>query len=331
VSVDNGIGHKHEVNVDTLINTGERTVRFLTDRNGYRIGANPVIEPTIRILAIGDSFLEALAVEYEQTITAHLEQMMSLNTGEVVKVVNTGVADYNPNHYLLTVRAELPRTHYDLVVVFCYLANDMTSSRTDRFPPRNPARRHRFRLPNTFNKREIIDATLYPVNDFLEERSHLFILFKNCASILLARMGLTASYFSRAMKTSSANSPAWDNTVAILADIKVEADNKDTPIAFVFLPATYQVDKSAFRRYVAMFNIDPAQVDLYQPQRILGEKLISRGITVFDTTAALGQAHADGVKDLYGQVDTHLGPNGHKVVAAYLAPKLLRLLKDKGD
>jgi len=81
---DKQIGHKLASHIDTTINTGERTVRLLTDSQGHRISpSNSKYQdnPKYRILALGDSTLEALAIPFEATMTARLGMELSNQLG----------------------------------------------------------------------------------------------------------------------------------------------------------------------------------------------------------------------------------------------------------
>src|SRR5262249_43497278 len=57
------LGWDHRPNVNTTINTGERTVQVRTDSDGFRIGRNDPPAGGSQVLLIGDSFAEALQVE----------------------------------------------------------------------------------------------------------------------------------------------------------------------------------------------------------------------------------------------------------------------------
>ncbi|MBI5667275.1 MAG: hypothetical protein HZC41_04640 [Chloroflexi bacterium] len=322
-----GVGFQHRPKVNTIVNTGERDVVFTTDANGHRVGSAPTPQPAYRILALGDSYLAALQVNYEQTMAARLEAGLSRALGQPVSVVNTGVSAYNPNQYLLVARQELAQADYDLALVFVYLANDVVDKRVDRFDPLEPVRRHVLRLPRGFSRSEITDAIFYPINDFLEERSHLYVFAKSRSSALLARLGMTAYYFPDVFLVSTEESPMWGVTADILADIAAAAAPYHVPVVYVLLPATYQINAAEFEWYKTAFNVDPATVDLDQPNRLLRTGLEARGLTVLDTTDPLHEAYRGGVVDLYGQVDHHFGAAGHQVVADYLLPHVLDYLQ----
>lgn len=90
-------GWAHAPNLDTPINTGERTTHLITDERGHRITATgPVDDPTYRILAVGDSFTEALAVDQEVSMTGRLQTYLTDELAVPVEVVNTGIAGWGP-------------------------------------------------------------------------------------------------------------------------------------------------------------------------------------------------------------------------------------------
>lgn len=325
------LGFKLKPNNDITVNRGDGDVRLITDDQGYRIGTNSQAPADTRILALGDSFLEALQVEYEQTMTSLMEEKLTQDIGKKVSIINTGVSMYNPNHYLMVARKELARRDFSLVIVFIYMANDVVDEHVPWYPPLAPTTRHTFRIPQSFSKREIIDSVLYPINDFLEQRSHLFVMFKDRGRTLLARLGLSPYYFPRVMKSSMAKSPDWALTVEILKSIEQEARMHETPVVFVLLPASYQVDKKAFDWYVNSFEIDPEKVDIDQPSRILATSLKRSSLAVFDTMPSLRKAQDEGNLPLYGKVDPHFSPDGHRVVAQYLAPLVRPYLEPGGQ
>lgn len=326
-----GFGFKLKKDNDTRVNRGDGEVHLLTDSDGYRIGEAGRRDADINILALGDSFLEALQVNYEQTMTALIEDRLSQGKGASVSILNTGVSKYNPNHYLMTARKELARRKFSLVVVFVFMANDVVDERVSYYEPLAPTTKHTLRVPENLGKREIIDAVLYPVNDFLENRSHLFVLFKDRGRTLLARLGLTPYYFPSVMKKATANSGRWQLTADILLDIERLASSYNTPVLFVLLPASYQVNKKTFDWYLNSFDIDPALVDLDQPSKILTSELTKRNLKVIDTTGALRKAYINGAGELYGKVDPHFAPKGHQVAAETLMPYIRSYYQGTGS
>ena len=321
------LGWTHRPNVNTTINTGERTVRVITDRDGFRVGLAGRVEGKRRILLLGDSFMEALQAEYEQSLAGLLGDRLSSRLDEPVAISNTGVGGWDPPQYLLEARRLLGRQRFDLVIVAVYLGNDVVSRRIERYPPRPPAggADHRLRLPHRLSYRELVDAVLYPINDFLKARSELFNFLKERAATLRMRLGLTADYFPEDLLRREESSPRWSVTAQICRDIRDLARAHGASTMFVLIPDSFQVDTAAFYRALKGFKIDPAAVDLEQPERLLDSAMRAYHLDVLDVLPAFRRAERSGTR-LYGAVDSHLSPQGHEVLEQLIEPIVMARL-----
>lgn len=212
-------------------------------------------------------------------------------------------------------------------MVNIFLGNDIVAGPVERIPPRVPAEVHPLRWPRGVSWGEVVDAWLYPINDFLEVRSHLFVLTKNQSQTLRMKLGLSAAYFPPQFTIAQADSPHWLATAEIGREIADLAAEKGTPTVFLLIPTAYQVDEQVFHEYSKGFDIDPAQVDLEQPNRLLGGALTALDLITLDALAPLRRAHEYAEEPLYGRVDTHFSPGGHRVVAEYLRESLPQYLQ----
>lgn len=324
---DSTLGHQHQENADTRVNIGAGSVRFVTDGNGYRIDpTTPAPGARRSVLMVGDSFIEALSVECAAAIPERTRRSMEHSLGVRVRVDNAAVGGWDPNQYLLAARRALARRSYDLGVVFLFIANDIVANRVDSYPARPYATRHRLRWPRSHRRGEIIDAFLYPVNDVLETRSHVYILFKESMRVGLAKLGLTARQrIPDLFVKSHASSPCWQVTADICKDIEQEFARHGTPVLFVLLPADYQVHERTFQEYVESFGTDPQSVDLTQPNVRLRQEFAARGLRLLDPLPDLRQQAERGGR-IYPKFDMHFNENGHRVVSEFLAPYLVSAL-----
>ena len=322
------IGHRLRPNVSTTVNTGERTVHVYTDADGFRVGEAGRRDAPVRVLLIGDSFAEAIQVEYEQSYAHLLETGLAQATGRDVVVRNAGVSDWGPSNYLLRARQLTARDRYDLAVVTIFVGNDAVAQRRDYFPPRPPVAQHPLRLPRSLAWREFVDAVLAPVNDGLEKRSHLFVLLKNQFAGLRMKMGVTADYLPSEFRRAEATAPRWGVTAGIVKDLERELGAKGIPLVVVLIPERIQVYEDDFARYLAGFGIDPALVDLDQPSRLLGEAFGAESLLVRDLLADFRSA-ADSSARLFGQVDQHLSPDGHALLARLVVPTVAAQLTSR--
>lgn len=329
---DSRLGWVHHAGLATTVNTGGGTVRLYTDERGFRVGAGGRRSGEKTVLVLGDSFMEALQVEYEETVPSLLEQRLPSLTGHTIAVRNAAVGGWDPPHYLRRLHSLLEddAERYDLVLGFIYLGNDVVSRRPDEIPARTPKQTHPLRWPRSLAAAEVIDAWLYPINDFLETRSHLFVLAKRQLDVLLMRLGLTAAYFPEVLEEAQETSARWRTTADICADMTELAGRFEVPSLFVLLPAPVQVEGDTYRDYVEGFGIDTTTVDLDQPNRLLGRELEARGVALVDATRALREAYRRGDR-LYGEVDRHFTAEGHRVVALDIEDRVAELLADWTD
>ena len=240
---DSKVSHRLAPNLNTTVNTGEREVRLITDKNGHRIGLKDQQAGEYRVLVIGDSFIEALQVEYEQTFPALLENMLTREMNKTVTFVSAGVSGWNPEHYLAKEKLELSRIDYDLVLIFLFTGNDFLEKRMNSIHPRVQYDSPKFRLLKNFNFQEFVDSMVYPMYTILRQHSHLIVFLKNRFLEVAVRSGFTKMHFPKVFLRSEVNSPMWDITNDVCRDIALVAEKLGIPIRLILLPTDYQVDQ----------------------------------------------------------------------------------------
>lgn len=309
------LGWKHAPNTDTRVNTGEGEIRWRTDDQGFRIGGDFSHPSEMTLVALGDSFLEALQVEYEDTMTGLLEKRISSRLSRPIRILNTGVGGWNPNQYRIQLGKTLESRRINGIVVFVYLGNDIIDRYIDHIPLRQPTTRHILRLPNNLKWNELVAAIGYPINDFFEGRSHLFIFVKTRLKYSLMKMGLTAYYFPPMLLKNQALSDSWRITADILEEIAVMGKHHNLETLFVLLPSLSEANPEEGLKTASAFGITSESIDFDQARSLLGEQLRRRDLSVIDMTPSLRTAIKRRIPDIYGRVDTHFGRGGHEVVA----------------
>jgi hypothetical protein len=313
------LGWMRSPNQRTTINTGERTVNLVTDGRGFRFGATGPSDAQRQVLLLGDSFMEALQVEYEESLAGLIETALASQLREPVTVRNTAVGGWGPSQYLLQASRTLETGRYAAVVVAVYLGNDIEEERKTYFPAVHPIGGQKIRMPSRLAWSEFVAAVLYPINQELEQHSHLFVLLKERASELRIKLGLSLAFFPSEHDRDQADAARWDVTASVLEDIALLAREAESTAIFLLVPSNFQVHPAIFESYARGFNIDTARVDLEQPNRIMRDLLQRRGLQVVDP---LEEMRAEGSSGplLYGLIDTHLTARGHAVIARELIP-----------
>ncbi|MBE2196752.1 MAG: hypothetical protein IAE83_21455 [Anaerolinea sp.] len=324
---DDGLGRVPAPNMDTRVNTGEGEVRYITNERGDRIGHESSGTASLRILALGDSFLQALQVNYEETMTARTESLLAMSLGKTVKIDNTGSANFDSPQYSILMQRRLAQEDYDMVLVFFYSGNDFVEERRDYYEAQKPSQRV-FRFPPqalTWNaiRRDI----LIPAADFLESQSHFFSLIKLQSSSLMNRLGVTGHSLPAPLLRKSAASKMWSVTGAILNDIKQEGTKHNIPVIIVLLPTIYAVELDKLSALIDQYGLTVDDIDLQQPSRAMISYAQQYGLDIVDLTGAFRESYLANHSRLFGRVDSHFTPAGHELAANTLTPYLLTILK----
>ncbi len=206
---DEAIGWKHAPNAHVLANTGDRDVEICTDAAGDRVSCSESARSDCagRILVMGDSYVEALAVPFESTVWRQLES----DTGACTSVA--GVSGWGPSQYLAAVRARLaePGARFDLVILSLYLGNDLTDD-AEKLPPAKDVQRRPFRLLPAGLSLEALVDWFYPCNAWLESRSHAYVALRFAIRRLRDPGDVGLYGAPRALRTSQLTRPYLDET-----------------------------------------------------------------------------------------------------------------------
>ena len=323
------VGWRFKPDLDIKINTGEGEVRLVTDAHGFRTGPGPETGTRPRVLLLGDSFMAAIQVEYEETFAAHIERGVSSSTGQSASVRNTSIGGWDPPQYLIQSRRTLEKDTFDLVVVSVYLGNDIVHEAMEIRTALEPPSIHEFRFPRSMSAAEWLVALAKPIDDRLKRRSHLYIWTKIRLDYLRMRLGLSAAYFPDVHLRSLAESPRWDYTADILEKIHDFASGMDIPTLFILIPSHFQVDRSALDQHVAAFRIDAGDVLIDQPNEILSERMRGRGLEVLDPLPEFRRHFEAGMGPLFGSVDTHFNADGHKLLWELVGERITEVLEKR--
>lgn len=323
---DSGIGWRHHENTHVIANFGEGEITFRTDENGFRVNASgygKADSSSCGVLVLGDSFMEGVQVESKNTLPQLLQSKLNSLPRGNTHFYNAGVAAWNPNHYFLEGHRVLRETQLkiDEVLVFLYVGNDVIRAEVSNFRPNDRFAKRSFRLPRKFRRAEFVNGIIYPLGDYLERKSELYMLVKKRNHRLLQGMGLTSRYFPAVFDVSEAVSEGWEVTTQVCKKIQSEFNASGIPVRFVLIPTTYQVNALIMQEYVHDFDINMDSVDLKQPNRILGELFARDSLKLYDPLDFF-RAKTQNGEILYGRFDAHFNTEGHKAMADYLMPIL---------
>lgn len=301
-----GIGWRRKADTRVWVNTGERDVEVCTDARADRVSCDAAKPPcTQRVLVIGDSYTEALAIPYDKTAWYQLQQ----DTGACVDVA--GVGGYSPAQYAVLARERLATApHYDVVLVSFYIGNDMINS-ADKLPDARQQWKHPMKLfPDGLSEADLHNW-FHPYDQWIESRSHLYVATRFAIRKLIDEGDVGQYGIPVAVTRSRMTDNVVNETTRALSMIADAARASGTKMVLTVVPFRNQVTDPDSKVLAAAFPSMAGDLDMHLPQEVLiprWEKL--EGVTVVDLLAPLA---ADARPELVGTYDPHLSPLGHEL------------------
>lgn len=319
--INSTLGYKMRPHFDGEWRTLEYSTQIRTNAIGLRdleIGPKP--SNTFRILALGDSFTFSAGTELEDTYAKVLERLLAQSSMMKFEVINAGVEGYGPEHYLEYFKDVGVSLQPDVLTIGFYVANDLH----DRISHKHYI--HDGLLHSRKARFSVKYSVLYPINNLLEQRSHLFILMRTQLDYLLWQIGLRPYYFPHVFDKDYRKELAerWTFTKRTLEEIVRIASRHGARVAVIVIPTAYQVNQELWDDYMDVYAIDRQSVDWEKPQRILKRWGMARDIKVLDLLPRLREVARR--EDLYYKVDRHWNKNGNKVAGE----EIYRFLKEEG-
>jgi hypothetical protein len=293
---------------------------------GFRGAEFAIPKPagTYRILAVGDSYTEAMQVEERDTFVARLDAELATHG---VEVLNVGVSGYGTGEELALLRAYGPRLEPDLVIVFFAVQNDARNNvqsplcrrSGDGVECRDPERPSRSALASM------------QLRCWLASHSHLYQRLREATSDpFFARIGLRrpvlpdgtaempfgSDMYLAAEPAYLAEANAF--TQEVLRDLLDWNRSIGAETWLVLIPSRDQIDDEEWSATSA--KLPGAERD--RPQRALASLGPALGIETIDLYPAF-RRHAVTGERLYFRIDSHLNPTGHAVTTSELSARLL--------
>ncbi len=306
-AMDPAIGWRHEPNKRVVANTGDRDVEVCTDAVGDRVACDGPAERACarRVLVLGDSYVEALAVPFEQTIWSRIEA----DTGACASV--SGVSGHRLSQYLAAARARLaePGAKYDLVLLAFYVGNDMTDDAETIPPPQDVQRRPWRLLPSGLSAEALFDW-FYPMNAWLESHSHAYVAVR-FAIRRLRDPGDAGLYgVSRALRRSLLTQKHLDETTRGVRLVAEAARAHGARVLVLVIPERTQVTDPQGEKILRAMPALEGDLDMDQTSREFVPRLeaLAEVDRVIDLLPIL-RARTDPAD--WGPNDGHLSPQGH--------------------
>jgi hypothetical protein len=323
-------------------------VSVSTNADGFRDREHPLAKPAgrYRVVLLGDSFIEAMQVPFEASVTPLLEERLR-RSGTDAEVINLGVSGFGTAREYLALREYGMRYQPDLVVLF-FVGNDVSdnSQRLDGRPHlpypvvatdgsliRDVAGQPRF---TPFADRV---SSVGGVTSVFKQHSKAYRLIRETVDAspglngLLYRAGLMSTPPLRVNAPDSGNfgfyeiyrpsdrpewAAAWRSTEDLLLAVRDLARSGGAEFVVVLVPGSWEVDPRIWSDVVARIPaMREVRMDLDRPSRRLTTFLAAHGVAVIDLLPGF-RAQNTGGQPLYIRGDAHWNAEGHRLAADLL-------------
>jgi hypothetical protein len=320
------------------------------NRDGLR-GPDVAVEKpagTFRVALLGDSYIEAVQVPFDQTVGEVLEGRLSTLRGTPVEVLNFGVGGYGTTQELLTLQQKVWKYAPDLILLAVTTGNDISDNyrplkRVD-YIPYYVLRDGQLALDTSFlRSREYLNRSTRTSRFLLSvvQHSRLAQLLNQVRHSRRAgererdragtgeELGLDDNVYLPPPPNSDWQK-AWSITEGVLRLMRDECRSKHVPLAVVTLTTGNQVQPVLEEREKLLRRLGVK--DLYYPDRRLAEFGRREGIPVLQLAPPMARQAEERHVFFHG-FDGRLGRghwnrDGHRFAGELLASWIARGFTD---
>lgn len=318
---------------------------------GFRGPVRPYEKPPglERIVIIGDSYIEAFAASYEETLGHQLEESLRAK-GRNVEVIALGVSNFGTAQEILLLEREGLRYQPDLVVL-AFAHNDPTdnyrklSRDTDRPYFRLKADGSLERLPYHMRSK-----TRGPVRDWMRRNLRIFTFFprhvRDSLRVIRGKVGKASpwgthgpleSYQFYASTATPEGKEAWAVTLELIKEFRRLTEAAGARFVLMDIPFRYQVTEAEWEILLERYPERRRERDDFanpEPQEILGELCRKESMRCLFLLPIFRGEGARSVR-LFAEKDMHWNGEGNRLVAraleAFLEPSLPALKSPKDN
>ena len=298
---------------------------IVTNSAGMRDHEHDLTKPPgmYRILVLGDSFMEANQVNFEDAFASVLEQRLKEGARRPVEVINAGVSGWGTDDELTYFTRKGIKYRPDLILVAMTLHNDVSDNLREEY--------HEFR-----NRRiEQRPVTLMPwgsfvilkVKEWLASHSHLYYMAyrasrANWVSTEARNLESHVGSLLRRMPDDRIRA-GWEMTRQLLQKMRQAADTINAPVVVMLLPLSVQVYPETAKDFLASSGLKQTDIDLFKPQEMM--KAIGKdiGVSIIDLFPVFRDTKAKCNCALFVQGDGHWNKLGHQIAAEEAARDLM--------
>lgn len=265
-----------------------------------------------RILCIGDSFSENLALDVEQIYPNVMEtKLNAAHPGRTFSVVNAGMAGWGLRAYKEYVDRHIAEIDPDVVIVAVEISGDLITSNQ---PVKPTPMTLCYGLPVKANA-SVADRAVWGIwlaNELLECHSHAFVAFRRVTRLPLLWMHLGREVRLHPLCFDpEVGQSALQPTADLVRRIRYSCERHGAPLVMLRVPRDYEAVPAVTEFKIQMENPDLSKLDLSRPRQLFKRIAEAAGVRVYDPTDDLAAAR----ERTYFPGFAHWDVNGNRIVA----------------
>ncbi len=275
-----------------------------------------------RILVLGDSFMEANQVKFEDAFVSLLERQFGGVTGRSVEVINASVSGWGTDDELTYLVREGIKYHPDLVLVGMTLHNDLQDNLDEEFHVFTDGHLQEKPRPEM----SLGDFAFLQMKEFLASHSHLYqvLLRAKRFSWVQQEGNRLSSHVASLIKKQPTPEvvQAWDMTRDLFRKMKVESLKQGANVVVFLIPLWVQVSEERLKEFLTEHQLSIEQIALDQPQSHMKAIGQEEQVEIIDLLADFKRWEKEHPHELYLIDDGHWTAEGHRLAASVVKERL---------
>ena len=276
-----------------------------------------------RILLLGDSFMEALQLSFEESFPHLLEKRLRSVTGNPPEIISAGISGWGTDDQLTYLTRDGLGLGPDLILLSMTLHNDISDNLEERFHTLAAGTLHE-RVQEPLS---VPQYTLLRLRMYLASYSHLYQLVRRY--FRQGQVGTRAEALNLHVSDLLRKQPGnqirrgWKVTHALLEEMERRAHDAGARMAIILIPLALQVSEDRLTGFLAAHALSREEISVEQPQRMMVEWARKNGVEVIDLLPEFADWTKTHQRDLYLPRDGHWNQNGHQLAADVVAQGLV--------
>ncbi len=313
----------HVPNLSVYLTQFKQVIR--TNSHGMRDREHSIakVPGTFRILILGDSFMEANQVRFEDSFASLLESELKRKLPGTIEVVNASVSGWGTDDELTYLMRYGFQFQPDLVLLGMTLHNDIQDNLVQEFHSYvngELQEKPRQDIPT-------IDYVILQIKEYLASHSHLYqiILRVKNSSWVQHEGRRLSSHVAALLSKGEPNGEmarGWDMTRLLLRKMKVETEKRGIDLIVFMIPLWVQVSEEQLSLFLAKHQLPLTQIVLDKPQLRLKEIGNQESLQTIDLLEVFRTTEQKDPRKLYLLGDGHWTAAGQYLAAKFVSERL---------